>query len=61
MFIKIKDVLVDVREVKVIRMVGTEIQVVGDLLMYPNLSISFKNEEEAKKEFDRVCDQMKVK
>ncbi|PWL80434.1 MAG: hypothetical protein DBY24_06005 [Prevotellaceae bacterium] len=61
MFIKIKDVLVDMREVKVIRMVGTEIQVVGDLLMCPNLSISFQNEKEAKKEFDRVCDQMKVK
>ncbi len=54
MFIQIKDIIIDVRTVKMLRLSGKVISIHAESAF----SVHYKNEDEAKKEFDKAYDRL---
>ena len=57
MFAKVKDVIIDVRTIKLIRINGKVIRILGD----HNVEVIYECEEDAKREFEELYNRLKVK
>ena len=57
MFAKVKDVIIDVRTIKLIMINGKVIRILGD----HNVEVICECEEDAKREFEKLYNQLKVK
>ena len=57
MFAKVKNVIIDVRTIKLIRINGKVIRILGDR----NVEVICECEKDAKQEFEKLYNQLKVK
>lgn len=57
MFIKVRDVIVDVRTIKMINISGKVIRIHGDF----GVNVVYDSEEDAKQEFEKIYNRLKAK